>query len=358
MDKIAAMIVEDSPVARELLMNTLNSDRRLSVVAAVETGEQALRLVSSLAVDVISMDIRLPGIDGIETTRRIMETFPTPIIVVAADLSRETVNNSMEALRAGALTVVEKPRIESVESYRQMARRICDQFVNLSRVKVVRQRFNGAAPRPRPTNRPPAPLLRPGVRPAFDVVGIVASTGGPPAVAILLQRLPADFPAPILLVQHMGEGFLGGYAAWLASVCDFRVVVASDGEHPLPGTVYVAPGGVHMTWRNGTIRLAPSESTRGHIPSGDMLFYSLAAFAGPRALGILLTGMGEDGARGLLEMRHSGATTIAQDKETSAVYGMPAAAKALGAVTEELAIGAMPYRVARLALGRQETAEC
>jgi len=348
MRTVSAMIVEDSAVARELITNTLSSDPRIKVVCAVDTAEKALRLVPRMAPDVISMDVRLPGINGIEATRRIMAECPTPIIIVAADLSKETVNNSMEALRAGALSVVQKPTIDTPEAYKAMARRLCDQFVNLSSVKVVRQRFN-EAPAVRRRSLPPPPTLQPARSGgSVDIIGIVASTGGPPAVARLLQGLGPQFPVPILVVQHMGSGFLGGYAAWLDSVCDFDVTLARDGEVPRPGRIYVGPGQHHLTYAGGRLRLIRDLTERGHIPSGNMLFASLAQAAGAGSIGVLLTGMGEDGAAGLLAMREAGAFTIGQDQASSAVYGMPAAAKALGAVSEELPLGAMPELIVGL----------
>jgi two-component system chemotaxis response regulator CheB len=287
------------------------------------------------------MDVRLPGMSGIEATRRIMAEAPTPIIVVAADLRAETVNSSMEALRAGALTVVQKPAIDTPEAYRAMARRLCDQFVNMSTVKVVRQRFNEPLA-DRRRLRPPIPLSRSmSGGSAIEAVGIVASTGGPPAVANVLQGLGPAFPVPILVVQHMGSGFLEGYAGWLDSVCDLDVALAKESEVPRPGRVHVAPGGHHLTYVAGRLRLVPDPSERGHVPSGNALFSSLAQNVGSAAIGVLLTGMGDDGAQGLLAMRNAGAFTIGQDRATSAVYGMPAAAKTLGAVTEELAVGAI-----------------
>jgi two-component system chemotaxis response regulator CheB len=347
MSIVSAMVVEDSAVARELITNTLNSDPRIRVVCAVDTAEKALRLVPRLMPDIISMDVRLPGISGIEATRRIMAECPRPIIIVAADLSKETVNSSMEALRAGALSVVEKPTIDTAEAYRALARRLCDQFVNLSTVKVVRQRFN-EKPAGRTRERPRIAAAEPTrAGGAIEIVGIVASTGGPPAVARLLQGLGAAFPVPILVVQHMGSAFLEGYAAWLDSVSDLTVTLAKDGEVPRPGRVYVGPGKHHLTYAGGRLRLIRDLSDRGHIPSGNMLFVSLAANAGAGALGVLLTGMGDDGATGLLAMREAGAYTIGQDRATSAVYGMPAAAKAIGGVVEELPLGAMPGLIAK-----------
>jgi two-component system chemotaxis response regulator CheB len=182
----------------------------------------------------------------------------------------------------------------------------------------------------------------------FDAIGIVASTGGPAAIAKLLQGLEEVRPPPILVVQHMAGCFLAGFADWLDSVCRLEVALAHDLEEPVPGRVYVAPGDCHLTHRAGQIRLVGDPSGRGHVPSGDVLFASLAEDIGARGLGVLLTGMGEDGARGLLEMRSAGAHTIAQDQYSSAVYGMPAAACALRAAVEQLPIGAIADRIARL----------
>jgi len=353
MNDVSVMVVEDSPVARELITNTVNADPRLRVVCAVDTAEKALRLLPGIAPDVISMDIRLPGMNGIEATRQIMERCPTPIVVVAADCRNDTVKVSMEALRAGALTVVEKPSIESAESYGAMSRRLCDQFVNMSKVRVVRQRFNGTRPhsteRRRQTAKQPvrARPVMDSPDSAIEVIGVVASTGGPAAIARLLQGLSPAFPVPILVVQHMAGNFLEGYAAWLDSVCGLEVGLARDTEKAVPARVYVAPGECDLIYRAGRIRLITSQRSAGHSPSGDALFGSLADL-GPRAIGILLTGMGDDGARGLLEMHNSGARTLAQDKESSAVYGMPAAACALGAVNEQLPICSIAGRLTHL----------
>jgi two-component system, chemotaxis family, protein-glutamate methylesterase/glutaminase len=345
MKTVTVMVVEDSAVARELLVDTLNSDRRIAVVAAVDSGEAAVRLAPRIAPDVISMDVRLPGMSGIEATRRIMETCPTPVIVVASDMSRSATAGAMEAIGAGALLVIEKPAIDSAAAYREMAKRLCDQFVGLSTLKVVRQRFNRSATA-RSSAVIPVVAVAPHAAP-IDVVGVVASTGGPPAVASLLAGLGQDFNAPILLVQHMGAGFIEGFADWLGGSTGLDVHVARDGEATVKGRIYVGPGGRNLTYRGGQVHLVPAPPGNGHVPSGDALFGSLAA-EGPRALGVLLTGMGEDGARGLLAMRQCGGVTIGQDQATSAVYGMPAAAKALGAVQEELPLQSIAPRILRL----------
>jgi two-component system chemotaxis response regulator CheB len=351
MKHVSVMVVEDSPVARELITDALNSDPRLRVICAVDTAEKALRLLPKLAPDVISMDIRLPGMDGVEATRRIMAERPTPVVVVAADHRNETVSGSMEALREGALAVVEKPRIESAEAYRAMARRLCDQFVHMSQVKVVRQRILPERAPPRARNAFAAPPRAAISGRVFDLVAIAGSTGGPAAIASVLKGLGPEFAAPILVVQHMAGEFLEGFAAWLGQVCALPAHLARDGETPGAGAVHVAPSGHHLLVAKGTLRLVRDESCRGHVPSADRLFRSLAATSASRTIGVLLTGMGNDGAAGLLALRGAGAHTIAQDRTTSAVYGMPGAAVALGAASEELPVDAIGARLRDLVAG-------
>jgi two-component system, chemotaxis family, protein-glutamate methylesterase/glutaminase len=348
MRTVGVMVVEDSLVSRELIVSTLNADPRLSVISSVETAEAALRLIPRISPDVICMDIRLPGMSGIEATRHIMQEWPTPIVVVARDLCSETINRSMEALSAGAVSVVEKPSAESAGAYKAMARSLCDQFASMSQLKVVRQRFNRS-----PQGRTEAPLSRDlalglrGTEGAIEVVGIAASTGGPAAVARVLHGLGASFAPAVLVVQHMGSEFLKGYADWLDSICEQTVLLARDLERPRVGHVYIAPGDHHLTYQRGRMRLVRAVSARGHVPSGDALLASLADL-GRMAAGVVLTGMGDDGARGLLKMRSAGGHTIVQDETTSAVYGMPAAAMALGAAVERLPIGAIAARIMQL----------
>ena len=349
------MIVEDSRVVRELLQHLIDHDARLEVVAAVGSAEEALRLLERVSPDVISMDIRLPGMNGFEATQQIMERKPTPIVVVSASVEAEDLKISMNALRAGALAVVEKPAGVSHQDYQQLAERLCNQLAAMSQVKVIRQRIDRGLRFGPPRATPAAASTfsrRSGPPGPFRVLGVVASTGGPNALTTLLGGLPADFPLPMVLVQHITNCFLEGFVSWLADVTPFRVKLARDGEALGPGTIYLAPADRHLLVAGGRVRLDRGEPVCLQRPSGTILFRSLASL-GPAALGVLLTGMGEDGAEGLRELRCAGGYTIAEDESTCVVYGMPAAAVRLGAVCEALPLSEIAPRLLEL-VGRKE----
>jgi len=344
---LRVMIVEDSLVLRQFLENVISQDSRLDVVASTASGEEALGLLSEVRPDVISMDIRLPGMDGLEATRLIMRQQPTPIVVLSASVDSESLQISMEALRAGALAVLEKPPGTGHVNYAAVAKALCTQLYIMSQVKVVRQRltpYKKSAPLAVPES---APRLVPGNRSRLRMVGMAASTGGPKVFPTILNGLPEDFPLPILLVQHMGESFMAGFATWLDGICPQTVVVAKDGDIPRAGTVYVAPGDRHLALNGNSLRIVDGEPVCGQRPSATVLFQSMGRALGPRGLGIVLTGMGEDGAEGLLALRRSGGLTIAEDKTTAIVYGMPAAAVDIGAACVELPLHAIAGRIVR-----------
>ncbi|HYH22089.1 MAG TPA: chemotaxis-specific protein-glutamate methyltransferase CheB [Azospirillum sp.] len=332
--KVRVLVVEDSPVVQELLVHTISQDPRLEVAAVAPTAEAALRLMAKVKPDVVSLDIRLPGMNGLEATKRLMREHPVPIVVVAADVHGGDMNISMNALRAGALSVVEKPGSLSRADYAAVARHLCNQLFAMSQVKVIRQRFAADPPALQRADAPP-PLAADTAR-RFEVLALVASTGGPNALVKVLNGLPAGFPLPVLVVQHIGAAFVGGFAAWLGTVCPLPVELAEHGVQPQPGRVYVAPGDTHLEAGRAALRLTRDAPVCGQRPSGDVLFHSLAAAFGPAAIGVLLTGMGEDGARGLLAMREAGAYTIAEHASTAVIHGMPGEAVKLGAATEEL----------------------
>ncbi len=336
MKKIRVLIVEDSPVVTELLRYIIGSDDRFAVVGTADSAERALEMVERLRPDVISLDIRLPGMNGLDATLKVMSTHPTPIVVVSANVESDELNIAMNALRAGALAVVEKPVGTSHRDYDSVAQHIRTQLAIMSQVKVVRQgRRNlsfGSTPPP-PVARLPA-AERPSTR--VRMVGVVASTGGPNALSQLLGALPADFEAPILLVQHMTASFVEGFVSWLDQQTRLTVRMVRHTQEPEPGVVHVPPPDRHLVIRGGLLAVDAGPPQHNQRPSGTVLLQSMADDLGPAGLGVLLTGMGADGAEGLLRMRDAGAFTIAEDATTAVVYGMPAVAARLGAVCEQL----------------------
>jgi two-component system chemotaxis response regulator CheB len=345
MKKIRVMIVEDSAVVSALLEYSIGRDPRLEVCATAASAEDALQMLGQLSPDVIAMDIRLPGMDGLEATRRIMSKKPVPIVVVAACVESGKWNAiPMEALRAGALTVLEKPAGTSHAAYEALAERLCTQLVIMSQVKLVRQHGN-RDPRPAECGIPRTCSGGPGV---FKMLGIVCSTGGPGALVQLLGALGPTFPLPILLVQHLTANFIEGFASWLDSVCPFPVTVVNDGCVPAAHALHMAPAERHLRLNAGRLRLDTGDPISFQRPSGTALFQSMARDLGGDALGLLLTGMGEDGASGLLDIRRSGGYTIAEDESTAVVYGMPAVAVRIGAVCESLPLPAIAPRVLEL----------
>ncbi|GJD32022.1 Protein-glutamate methylesterase/protein-glutamine glutaminase [Methylobacterium adhaesivum] len=348
--RVRVMLVEDSLVVRQLLIHIVGRDARLEIVAAVASGEEALATIAATRPDVISMDIRLPGIDGLETTRRIMAETPTPIVVVADAVEDSSLRISMNALRAGALSVVEKPVATTHAGYEAVATEICTQLRIMAAVPVIRRRPIGSEWAGRVSDfSAPAPVP---ISAAASVVAIAASTGGPPALARVIGALPQDFPLPVLVVQHMGPAFMEGFAAWLNGVVGLGVAVARDGERPEAGRVYVAPGDRHLELApGGGLRITDADPVGGQRPAATALFRSLARHAGPRGVGVLLTGMGEDGATGLLDMRRAGATTVAEDESTAVVFGMPAAAIRMGAAGHVLPLDRVAAHLARLVAG-------
>ncbi len=353
MTRIRVLIVEDSLVVATFLEHVIDSDPRLRVAAVATTAERALELMPRLRPDVVLMDVRLPGIDGVEATRRIMQTQPTPIVVASAALADPTLQISMNALKAGALAVIEKPAGPGRDPDGRQARRLCTQLYIMSQLKVVRQRPIRPLPADEAPQRPqPAiemPPVQPDGAPPFDMLGLVASTGGPNALAQVLGTLPADFPLPVTLVQHIGAEFADGFASWLGTQVHLPTLIARHGERARPGHIHVAPGGRHLTVRGGILMLTDTPPVCGQKPSGTVLLAALAEDYGARAIGVVLTGMGDDGAEGLLAMRRAGAYTIAEDESTAIVYGMPGVAARLGAARAILPLEAIGTRILAMA---------
>lgn len=329
---IRVLVVDDSKVAQLLLVHILESDPEIRVVGAVSDGHAALEFIKEDVPDVILMDIHMPGMDGFEATRRIMETQPVPIIVCTATTDPKEVATTFRVMEAGALACVEKPVGREHAEFDQIAAHLRQTVKLMSEVKVVRRWARARlAPGPPPVARPVESS-----RAAAEIrfIGIGASTGGPQVLQEILMSLPKAFPVPILVVQHIAQGFLPGLAEWLNQTTGFQIHIGAYGVCPLPGHVYLAPDDFHMGISvNGRILLTKEDTANGLRPAVSYLFRSLADVCGPAAVGVLLTGMGKDGATELRLMKDTGAVTIAQDRESSAVHGMPGEAIKLGGAT-------------------------
>jgi two-component system chemotaxis response regulator CheB len=290
--------------------------------------------VERIKPDVITMDVHMPKMNGFETTRRIMETHPTPIIIVSGTLDVAETASVFRAIEAGALAVLPRPSGIGHPEHEQSAADFVRTVKLMSEVKVVRR-----WPQLRAGRTPPAASLSAQIEhrtapTEIRLIAIGASTGGPPALRMILSGLPKDFPLPILIVQHIAAGFTQGFVEWLAQSSNLPVQLPVHGQQVVRGRVYVAPDGFHMTVASdGRIWLNSDEPENGLRPSVSCLFRSVAKAYGQSAIGVLLTGMGKDGAWELRLMKEQGAVTIAQDKETSVVHGMPGEAIRLGGAT-------------------------
>jgi two-component system chemotaxis response regulator CheB len=319
---IDVLVVDDSPTARTLIAEVLRADPGIRVVGQARDGVEAVALTQQLRPHVITMDLRMPRMDGFEATKEIMMTAPTPIIIVTASMARREVEVAMHALRAGAVYVMPKPAGPASPDFDRWAGQFVTLVKAMAEVKVIRHWRPRPAPAGRPAGRPPtrAPL-----------VAVAASTGGPAALERLFGDLPGDFPAPLLVVQHITRGFTAGLADWLNTVCDLHVKVAEHGEAPAPRTVHLAPDDRHLgVGGDGRIALSAAAPVGGFRPSGTFLFESVARAHGPAAVAVILTGMGEDGLAGLRAVRRAGGRILAQDERSSVVFGMPGAAVAAG----------------------------
>jgi len=340
---LRVLVVDDSRVGRTMLGRIVAADPEMTVVGEAEDGGEALRMLPELKPDLVLMDIMMPKVDGLTATEELMRTNPTPVVLIS-DLSARDVQLNFKALEAGALDILGKPT--ATEANDPLTRqRLARKLRLLAEVPVVRRRRK-STPSSTPIASPPlatAPSRK------VELVCIGASTGGPPAIAGLLKAIGPKAPWPILVVQHMTTGFMGSLAAWLADTTRLSVTIGEPSGPLTPGRVVVAPDFAHLVLTPTGLGLSREPPRRGHRPAVDCLFESVVeAGWASRTIGILLTGMGDDGAAGLRRIRDAGGWTIAQDEASSVVYGMPRAAVELEAACDVLPLDAMPARLAAL----------
>ncbi len=360
MGKIRVLLVEDSVTVRRYLGEALSADPEIEVVGEADNGKRAIELCRELQPDAITLDMMLPLMSGLDVTEYIMAHFPTPILVVSSSFNRNELFKTYDALAAGAVDVLEKPNGQPSDS--GWGQRFCVALKRVSRIKVIthpRGRLGSFGRSPLPSS--PVLLQADAPSPSRGTLGVVAlgaSTGGPSALVSVLRALPAGFPVPIVVLLHLDEPFGASFAEWLDTQTPHRVFYPRDGESvdSAAGRVALAPAGSHLTVRARRFHLTSDPPRHSCRPSVDVLFESVASEYGASALACLLTGMGRDGASGLLEIRRAGGQTIAQDEGTCVVYGMPREAVLLGAAERVLPLGSIGKAIVELSRRGEEVA--
>lgn len=353
--KVGVMVVDDSPICRQLISDALKKDPDLEVVAMCANGQEAIDQAQKVRPNVITMDVDMPVMDGLAAVESIMAENPTPILMLTADPRNQAPELTCRALELGALALQVKPSLDAGPEAWNLAREV----KLLSSVKVIRHLRGIGKKRPGASGVVPSPVVTSPAKDALafstspvGIVAIASSTGGPQVVHKMLSELPGDFPAPIVIVQHINASFAESLAGWLAASSKLKVRLANDGDALVPGEVLIAPPGKHMVIpARGRVTLRPGEPKDGHMPSASMLLESAAKAYGRRSVGMVFTGMGNDGADGMLAIKTAGGRTLAQSEDSCVVFGMPSAAIARNAVDHIVHGDEMSAALIRLAKG-------
>jgi len=325
---VKVLIVDDSQTIREYFQEIFDMDPDLKVVGLAKNGEEAVKMVKTLNPDVVTMDIQMPVMDGYEATRQIMESHPVPIVIVSSTWDSTQVHHTFKALEVGAVTGITKPQGIGAENFEKDITQLIQTIKLMSEVKVIKRRqFNS-----KNLSKPSCNNRSLSVSKKFDIIAIGASTGGPPVIQTIFSKLSKSLPVPIVVVQHIAPGFIDGLVDWLKQTTGFSIQIGCDKQFVQPGNVYFAPDGYQMKiMRNKQIVLTKDPMENSIRPSVSYLFRSIANNFADKAIAVLLTGMGRDGAQELKQLRNLKAITIAQNRETSIVYGMPGEAAKLDA---------------------------
>jgi two-component system chemotaxis response regulator CheB len=358
MSKIKVVVVDDSALVRSILKSIIEANQDMECLGVACDPIEARELIRETNPDVITLDVEMPRMDGLDFLERLMRLRPTPVIMIST-LTERGAETTLRALELGAVDFVAKPRLGVAHGLEEISEEISDKLRAAARARVARR----APASPEPSAAPSGPARVKPLPIAYSrasterLIAIGASTGGTEAVRALLLGLPADCP-PVLIVQHMPAGFTRSFAERLNSQCKMHVKEAIDGERVLPGHVYIAPGGCQMSVKRSgaycVIKVDDGPPVNRHKPSVDVMFRSVARSVGVNAVGVMLTGMGRDGADGMREMRDAGAYNFAQNEETCVVYGMPREAVAAGAVDQILPLQDIAGQLLhRIGLSRQ-----
>lgn len=352
MSRVNVMVVDDSAVVRQVLTDIINTDPALELMAAVADPIFAMKRMQIKWPDVIVLDIEMPRMDGLTFLKKIMNEHPTPV-VICSTLAGDGADSTMQALASGAVGIVEKPKVSTKQGLRDESKFLLDNIKAAAKSNMSQVRKAGSVSKLQTQQPAPkmnadamlAPALKAMNETTEQIVALGTSTGGTQALEAVLTKLPRTCPG-IVVVQHMPEKFTAAFAARLNGMCEIRVKEAQDGDRVMIGQALIAPGGKHMMLkRSGAkyyVEVADGPLVSRHKPSVDVLFRSVAKSAGKNALGIIMTGMGDDGAKGMKEMHDVGAQTQAQDESSCVVFGMPKEAVKLGAIDEQLGLNEIP----------------
>ncbi|HET9450838.1 MAG TPA: chemotaxis-specific protein-glutamate methyltransferase CheB, partial [Aggregicoccus sp.] len=342
--KVRVLVVDDSLICRQLISEVLRLDPDIEIAGTAANGSEALARLAVLKPDVVTMDVDMPVMDGLTAVEHIMAERPTPILLLTGDPRYQAPELTYRALELGALALQIKPSIDAEPEAWNLAREV-KLLASVKVIRHVRGKVRGAGG----AGLSSEPQVAPD---GLGVVAVAASTGGPQVLHRMVSGLPADFPVPIVVVQHINAAFADSLAGWMRNSSKLKVRLAQDGEQLLPGHVLIAPPGQHLTIPyRGRVALQKGLERDGHMPSGTVLLESAARAYGRRALGLILTGMGADGAEGMLAIKRAGGITLGQSEESCVVYGMPAAAVKLKAVDHLIHADEVAATLVRLARG-------
>lgn len=360
MKKIRVLIVDDSAVVRQTLTSILESDSQIEVMGSASDPFFAAKKIQTEVPDVITLDIEMPRMDGLTFLKKIMSQHPIPVVVISS-LTAEGTETGMKALEYGAVEIITKPQMNTKQFIEESRIRICDAVKAAGMSRVKRKTYTEFTVAPKLSADAVIPNAKPTnamIKTTETVVAVGASTGGTDALQVFLQDMPVDCPG-IVIVQHMPEFFTRSFANRLNDICKITVKEAENGDSVIRGRALIAPGNHHMLLKRSGARyyveVKEGPLVNRHRPSVDVLFRSTARYAGKNAIGVIMTGMGDDGARGLLEMKEAGAATIAQDEKTCVVFGMPNEAIKLGAADKILPLEQISHNVTKLAATRSSS---